>query len=138
MKKVFCVFKIDYVVVESVAVDSPVAHTVAISVDSVDRIMQNLRYLCALVNTQSDEGIDSQFRIERFVRLQDDSLFRNKERVDIVYKIRENVEDGLVDKLVELLVVFFGESSRTHQLQKVVGLLCVDFSDHKFRQLVEP
>lgn len=74
MKKVFCVFKIDYVVVESVAVDSPVAHTVAISVDSVDRIMQNLRYLCALVNTQSDEGIDSQFRIERFVRLQDDSF----------------------------------------------------------------
>ena len=114
----------EYVVLEAVALDSPVAQFVAVGVDGVDAVVQNTGYARAFLYSEAHEGENSQVGVEALAVAQLDLFFRPQQGVYVVNECRVDVEKSVIEHLIEFAAVFFDEFSAFGEFKKIVGLAC--------------
>ena len=80
-------------------------HFSAVIIDCIDGITKELGNLRTIVNTQTDQGKNTQFCIQQFALAENDPFLRLQQLIELFYKVREKMEEGSIEVLVQFLQI---------------------------------
>ena len=80
-------------------------HFSTVIIDCIDGITKELGNLRTIINTQTDQGKNTQFCIQQFALAEYDPLFRLQQLIELFYKVREKMEEGSIEVLVQFFQI---------------------------------
>ena len=122
---------------ESILIDGPSLQTVAVGIDSIERIIENLSNARTLLYAEPHESQNSEIGVHLHSILEHNPGIRAKQLIDTLYKIGIHVEKRIVENLVELTSLLLREFSGPHHSQELVALARSKFTRRNLTELID-
>lgn len=101
---------------------------IAVRINSIERIIEDLRDAGALLYAQPHKGQDTQIGIENFARGKVYTLVGPQEGVDLRHKVGIDMQEGIIEHIVEFATLFFDKFSRFRHAVQFIRLTGRKFS----------
>ena len=126
-----------YILLEGVfVVDGTFLDMCSVVVDGVDTVMQELSYLAAVGDAQSDKGEDADRGGELFLLGLFYALFGAQQGIEGIEEMGEELQEGRIEVGIKLLQIFFLKVLRTGHFVEFVVLACLQLLVHSLAQIL--